>query len=183
MAAEPRPVAESGVKLPSEIASHEMRITQGGKIHAWVEFALKFFEVCESIIIILHNKTCMVTQENEEKALVLHTLPAAVEKAGADAGDSNEPQEAPLQGIDAAGQEKKGFSTSTSTIPRLISVVEIIKREYLVAMGARRSPDLVGLYQYNEMGSLEDQVEHEEGEESAGDRVKMITEALGGTKK
>ena len=120
----------------------------------------------------------MVTQENEEKALVLHTLPAAVEKAeskknervGVDADDSNEPQDA----------VKRGFSTSTSTIPRLISVVEIIKREYLVAMGARRSPDLVGLYQYNEMGSLEDQVEHE-GEE--GDRVKMITEALGGTKK
>jgi len=191
MAAEPRPVAETGVKLPSEIASHEMRITQGGKIHAWVEFALKFFEVCESVIIILHNKPCMITQENEEKALVLHTLPAAVEKAGskkndragAGAGDSNQ---APQQGIDAVGQEKKGFSTSTSTIPRLISVVEIIKREYLVAMGARRSPDLVGLYQYNEMGSLEDQVEHErkeEGEESPGDRVKMITEALGGTKK
>lgn len=189
MAAEPRSVAETGVKLPSEIASHEMRITQGGKIHAWVEFALKFFEVCESVIIILHNNTCMVIQENEEKALVLHTLPAAVEKAGsekndragADAGDSNEPQEAPQQGIEAAGHEKKGFSTSTSTIPRLISVVEIIKREYLVAMGARRSPDLVGLYQYNEMGSLENQVEHERTE--GGDRAKMITEALDGTKK
>ena len=25
---------------------HEIRITQGGKIRAWVEFALKFFEVC-----------------------------------------------------------------------------------------------------------------------------------------
>lgn len=45
MAAEPRPV--TGVKIPSELASHEMRITQGGKIHAWVEFALKFFEVRE----------------------------------------------------------------------------------------------------------------------------------------
>jgi hypothetical protein len=142
-------------------------------------------------MIILHNKTCTITQENEEKALVLHTLPAAVEKAesekneraGVDAGDGNEPQDAPRppQGINAGGQEKGGLSTSTATIPRLISVVEIIKREYLVAMGARRSPDLVGLYQYNEMGSLEDQVEHEKKEED--DRVKMITEALGGTKK
>jgi hypothetical protein len=62
--------------------------------------------------------------------------------------------------------------------------VEIIKREYLVAMNAKRSFDLVGLYQYNEMGSLEDQVgnERREGEESAEDRAKMITEALNGTK-
>jgi len=32
----------------SEFASHEMRITQGGKIRAWVEFALKFLEACKS---------------------------------------------------------------------------------------------------------------------------------------
>ena len=85
----------------------------------------------------------MVTQENEEKALLLHALPAPAEKAkfkkkeerteGA-AGDSNEHQDA-LQ----PQQEK-------------------------------------------EVGSVEDQVE-KEGEESAGDRVKMITEALSGTKK
>jgi hypothetical protein len=48
MAAEQQAMAEIGVQLPSESASHEMRITQGGKIHAWVEFALKFFEVCKS---------------------------------------------------------------------------------------------------------------------------------------
>jgi hypothetical protein len=143
----------------------------------------------------MHNEICMGAQENEEKALVLHTLPAPAEEAkskkneGAEVatGDGNEPQDAPQppQEIDVAGQGKSGFSASTTTIPRLISVVEIIKREYLVAMGAKRSPDLVGLYQYNEMGSLEDQVENErEGrEESAGDRVKMITEALSGTKK
>jgi hypothetical protein len=134
----------------------------------------------------------MGAQENEEKALVLHTLPAPAEKVkskkteGA-TGDGNEPQGAPQppQEIDVAGQGKSGFSASATTIPRLISVVEIIKREYLVAMGARRSPDLVGLYQYNEMGSLEDRVENErEGrEESGGDRVKMITEALSGTRK
>jgi hypothetical protein len=33
---------------PHQFESHEMRITQGGKIRSWVEFALKFFEVCDS---------------------------------------------------------------------------------------------------------------------------------------
>ena len=38
--------AAMGAGLSSEFASHEIRITQGGKIRAWVEFALKFFEAC-----------------------------------------------------------------------------------------------------------------------------------------
>ncbi|KAI9462163.1 hypothetical protein F5148DRAFT_235009 [Russula earlei] len=168
-------MAEMGVEPPLGFASHEMRITQSGKIHAWVEFALKFFE------------------ENEEKALVLHTLPAAargksgdIERTEVTAGDGNKAQdEPPRQGTDAVNKDKGGISTaSTITIPRLISVVEIIKREYLAAMNAKRTPDLVGLYQYNEMGSLEGAVENEreeDAEERGGDRTTMIMEALAGT--
>ena len=191
MAAEQQAGMEPGVG-PS---SAQMRITQGGKIRAWVEFALKFFEVRISpVIIMLHNERCMDAQENEERALVLHTLPTTAktkskenERIEVDAGDGSEPQpqDAPKpQQVDVA-EGKRGLSASTTTIPRLISVVEIIKREYLVAMNAKRSVDLVGLYQYNEMGSLEDQVENErkEGEESVEDRAKMITEALSGTKR
>lgn len=126
--------------------------------------------------------------------MVLHTLPAVAkgkckvnggtEVAASDHG--NEPQDAPRtrQGTDAIN--RSGLSASTTAIPRLITVVEIIKREYLAAMNAKRSPHIVGLFQYNEIGSLEDhQVENgtEEGEESAGDRVKMITEALAGSNK
>jgi hypothetical protein len=99
------------------------------------------------------------------------------------AGEGNGPQNKPLlpQGTE---EKKRGPSVSTITIPRLISVVEIIKREYLAAMNTNRSPDLVGLYQYNEVGSLEERVENEsEKEEDAEDRRKMITEALIGTKK
>ena len=132
----------------------------------------------------------MVAQDNEERALVLHTLPVAGEEKSkkVDASDGNEPQEAPQlpQGTEAIKRETgSGFSASTTVIPRLITVVEIIKREYLAAMNAKRSPHLVGLFQYNEMGSLEDQVEgeKEEGEQSANDRMKMIAEALGGSKK
>ena len=39
------PAMEDDVRPPSEFESHEMRITQGGKIRAWVDYALKFFEV------------------------------------------------------------------------------------------------------------------------------------------
>jgi hypothetical protein len=134
-----------------------------------------------------------VAQDNEERALVLHTLPIMAERKSKENGrnevaasDDNE-QEAPQlpQGSDAIKKKTRdGLSASTTTIPRLITVVEIIKREYLAAMNAKQSPHLVGLFQYNEMGSLEDQVEKEkEKEESAGDRMKMIEEALARSKK
>ena len=45
---------------------------------------------------------------------------------------------------------------STSTVSRLISVVEIIKREYLKTLEITRSTRLHGLHQYNEIGTLED---------------------------
>ena len=43
-----------------------------------------------------------------------------------------------------------------ATIPRLISVVEIVKREHLERLKARRSSSLTGVHQYNEVGALED---------------------------
>ncbi|KAI0259867.1 hypothetical protein BC834DRAFT_591853 [Gloeopeniophorella convolvens] len=146
---------------------HEMRITQGGKIRAWVDFALKFFE------------------ENEDKALVLHTLPAAKDKKpSTDSPMEVEPQDTPqpAQEPSAATEgKKKGISPSTVTIPRLISVVEIIKREYLRAMHARRAPELVGLYQYNEIGCLKEEgAATVGGQEGAEDRAKMLTDALSG---
>ena len=46
--AEQRADAGTGAGPSSEFVPHEMRITQGGKIRAWVEFALKFFEARKS---------------------------------------------------------------------------------------------------------------------------------------
>ena len=45
---------------------------------------------------------------------------------------------------------------SPATIPRLISVVEIVKREHLERLKARRSSSLAGVHQYNEVGTLQD---------------------------
>ena len=126
----------------------------------------------------------LVAQDNEERALVLHTLPVASKGKSKESGRN----EVATSEAQTEKETRSRLSASTTTIPRLITVVEIIKREYLAAMDAKRSPHLVGLFQYNEMGSLEDQVENEkegedEEEESEGGRMKMIAEALAGSKK
>ena len=48
------------------------------------------------------------------------------------------------------------FHPSTGTVSRLISVVEIIKREYLKTLETTHSARFHGLHQYNEIGILED---------------------------
>ena len=179
------PATENDVRPPSEFDSHEIRITQGGKIRAWVDFALKFFEVSRSIVAMMNSFHCFIgAQENEEKALVLHTLPAVNKsgsvmsgQSGVDAGDNDD-----TQANDTVTKNKKGLSPSTTTIPRLISVAEIIKREYLLAMDVRRMPDLMGLYQYNEIGCVENGVEADKTGEGAEDRLKTLAEALEGKK-
>ncbi|ETW82928.1 hypothetical protein HETIRDRAFT_316269 [Heterobasidion irregulare TC 32-1] len=128
---------------------HEMRITNHGKINAWVDFALQFFEA------------------NEAKALVLHTLPIT-----AQASATSKP--GPTRNV----------SLPTTTIPRLISVVEIIKREYLKMMNEKMWPGMEGLHQYNEIGCLEDMDEWNVPiqEQSVEDRASELISALGGTK-
>jgi len=53
-------------------------------------------------------------------------------------------------------QKETRLSPCVATVPRLISVAEIIKREHLKALAARHSLQLSGLHQYNEIGCLED---------------------------
>jgi hypothetical protein len=64
------------------------------------------------------------------------------------------PNVQPSQNI---GQSVNQQSASNSfvIIPRLISVVEIIKREYIKVLQEKRSDRMNGLYQYNEIGTLE----------------------------
>jgi hypothetical protein len=77
-------------------------------------------------------------------------------------------------------------------IPKLISVVEIVKREYIKVLEQQRSIRLEGLYQYNEIGNLEDLgLVPEESElnarrnggeeiENVEERAKRIQDALSG---
>ncbi|KAJ6557938.1 hypothetical protein B0H19DRAFT_1149096 [Mycena capillaripes] len=103
-----------------------IRITNHGKITTWVAFALDFLDKHESI------------------PLVLHTLPATPKTT--------------TETLEGAGPvvNPPSFSHTASTVPRLISVVEIIKREYLKKLELEHSSALLGLHQYNEVGTLEE---------------------------
>ncbi|KAF7360175.1 hypothetical protein MVEN_00746100 [Mycena venus] len=104
-----------------------IRITNHGKITTWVAFALDFLDKHEFI------------------PIVLHTLPAT-------------PKPMPPENVDGTGRATNppSFLHTASTVPRLISVVEIIKREYLKKLELEHSSTLLGLHQYNEIGTLEE---------------------------
>ncbi|KAI0636159.1 hypothetical protein C8Q77DRAFT_1051699 [Trametes polyzona] len=141
--------------------AHEIRITNHGKIASWVTFALEHL-----------NK-------HEDKPLVFHTLPAAKGKAPAPA------EEVAVAGPDGeSGKEKKreGLHPSMSTIPRLISVVEIIKREYLKTLdpSLAEAGRLSGLHQYNEIGDLEDAGFAERTGDEEQERIESLARALQG---
>ncbi|KAJ7461699.1 hypothetical protein B0H11DRAFT_2175463 [Mycena galericulata] len=107
-----------------------LRITNHGKITTWVSFALDFLEKYENIPIVLHTLPAP-----------LKTTPIAENLDGAELAP---PANAP------------SFSHTASTVPRLISVAEIIKREYVKKLELEHSSTLTGLHQYNEIGTLED---------------------------
>jgi hypothetical protein len=98
---------------------------------------------------------------------VLHTLPVSAIPAS-----SSSSAKAPSE---PEKTQESNAKQSTINIPRLISVGEIIKREYLKASRTSR----VGLHQYNDVGCLEDlgiqvEAEHrEEAEEGEDDNMRM----------
>ncbi|KAF7321091.1 hypothetical protein HMN09_00196700 [Mycena chlorophos] len=108
-----------------------VRITTHGKINAFVTFALQFFE------------------KHDKIPIVFHTLPPTPAAAKEPAADPSKPKSKP--------KHEGGIAPSAQLAPRLLSVVEIVKREYLKAMDAG---PVVGLYQYNEIGILEDLPEY-----------------------
>ncbi|KAF8156577.1 hypothetical protein B0H34DRAFT_783031 [Crassisporium funariophilum] len=132
-----------------------LRITNHGKMKSWVASALTFFEDIEV-----------------DKRLVIHTLPVP----------TNIATEAT---IPAPTKATPALNTATSVVPRLISVVEIIKREYIKTLELKHSPRMVGLHQYNEIGTLED-LGLSQGEEGEGianaeeERSKNIILAMSG---
>ncbi|KAF5375196.1 hypothetical protein D9758_000029 [Tetrapyrgos nigripes] len=109
-----------------------IRVTQGGKIKAWVSFSL------ESL------------QNSESRPLVYHTLPATIKL------DPNTGSLISGETHHDKNKQKANAHNPMSTTPRLISVVEIIKREYLKSLVQKRSPRRIGLHQYNEIGLLDD---------------------------
>ena len=74
----------------------------------------------------------------------MDTLPASVDKS------------IPPTDTSQKSNTPAGSYSSASMVPRLVSVVEIIKREYLKILETKHSTRFLGLHQYNEIGTLED---------------------------
>jgi hypothetical protein len=87
-------------------------------------------------------------QKNENDPLELHTItnPSVDAKTPGDEGSSS-------------------LAPSVSVVPRLISVVEIIKREYIKTLELKHSARLQGLHQYNYFGCLEEPNLHPQTDE------------------
>ncbi|CAK5264201.1 unnamed protein product [Mycena citricolor] len=109
--------------------TNTIRITTSGKIKGWVNHALVFFE------------------NHESTPLVLHTLPSAPKSVTTDEVPTGTAKSIPERNASK-------LPVPTSTVPRLLTVVEIIKREYLKNLEAKSSALLLGLHQYNEIGVL-----------------------------
>ncbi|KAF8518470.1 hypothetical protein JB92DRAFT_2902653, partial [Gautieria morchelliformis] len=111
-------------------------------------------------------------QENPQRPLVLHTFPFAK--------DSSVPRQNPET-------QARKIAKPTASIPRLVSVVEIIKREYAKWASTREAADegpvddswRLGLHQYNELAALED-IGIVELQEPAPDDAEQLRQALEG---
>ncbi len=115
---------------------------------------------------------------------MLHTLPAAKGKAPALPGEPGATE--PAGEAAPAGGEKRGkwegLHTSLATIPRLVTVVEIIKREYLKTLdpALAEAGSLSGLHQYNEIGDLEEAGYVERAGDEEQERIEALALALQG---
>ncbi|KAJ3824033.1 hypothetical protein F5880DRAFT_1481104 [Lentinula raphanica] len=129
-----------------------IRITRAGKINNYVAYALESLE------------------KNDSNPIVLHTLPKP-------------PDNQTATDVQPTKNDQDASNTAITllTTPKLISVVEIIKREYLQDLEKKRSTRLVGLHQYNEIGSLEDPQGNvgyraRETDEERAQRIAMVLE-------
>ena len=136
-------------------------------------------------------------EENPQRPLVLHTLPSSKERPVLSKNVNAQPDTAPLHEPDTnpveetpaeePDRKKRKIARPTATIPRLVSVVEIIKREYGKWASTRQAPDggppdeslRLGLHQYNELATLED-LGLVEGQEHGPDDVERLRLALEG---
>ena len=101
--------------------------------------------------------------------IVLHTFPA--KKTGST--DSSEQTQPDIY-------TPKNLLNTTTIIPRLITIAEILKREFLKRLAEKHSTRLAGLHQYNETGCLEDLGYSCSLGDTQEDRAAEIARALSG---
>jgi len=112
-------------------------------MRSWIAFSLNYFTVC-FVFCQVPGIYSSGQASDEDNRLILHTLPSTINP------------EADLRGRPPISVTQQDASTATTVTPRLISVVEIIKREFIKKLENDRSPRLKGLHQYNEIMTLEE---------------------------
>jgi len=158
--------SSTSMAIPSQSSSeagpstgpHRMRITSGGSVPAYIRFALSFLNVSlgssarRRMLARGHTDACDVypehtrnteAQDNPHRPLVLHTMPPPAPST--DPGSKN------TQTTKSRGTT---LHTATTSAPRLISVVEQIKREYVEQSGTKGKRPSRGIWQYTESGLL-----------------------------
>jgi len=162
---------------------HYMRITQGGKMKHWVEFALKLFADHPGKQLVLHtmptsNRAPMKAKESLQANGSMESEDLAKinsQRRGTEGKEASSPSEVKTR--------RSALDTCSETIPKLISVVEIIKREYFKSLTP--GDGVTGLHQYNFLGTIDDWEEHDTNNGDVNDderRLKEITAALEGKK-
>ncbi|ORX36866.1 hypothetical protein BD324DRAFT_627488 [Kockovaella imperatae] len=161
-----------------EFQSHSMRITSGGSIHSYVRFALKHLKDNPAIPLVLHTLPSNLPSSPSSTSTKKSRTKARTESSVQAAGPDQQAQaQAPVTG-DAdvnVGSVSSKMSPSratsslhpcTLTVPRLISVVELIKRQYLLELdksgkgkGKHRA---TGLWQYTQSGLLSDSADRDQ---------------------
>ncbi|KAJ8472763.1 hypothetical protein ONZ45_g16541 [Pleurotus djamor] len=146
---------------------HYLRITSQAKLKCLVSFSLKYFEVCTISFMKRVNPNRLRKDVDEiGKVLVLHTLPPPVAQkilrtgTNVDEVDAHEQKTAKPNPDSDVPQTTEGSTTAsipkiTEITPKLITVVEIIKREYIKLLEIRKSTRFIGLHQYNQIGSID----------------------------
>ncbi|KAM6503563.1 hypothetical protein JOM56_000506 [Amanita muscaria] len=173
-----------------QTAAYPVRITNHSKLKVYISSALDFFD------------------KNKDTPILFHTLPPGYLTSSKDERERKRPRldagpstDNPDQREPTKSRSQRAANSSTKpvteTIPRLITVVEIIKREFLKNLALKHSPRLAGLYQYTEIGCLEDvqksnaeetssvpsagaEEEEDDLEELFDERAKEVVEALSG---
>jgi hypothetical protein len=123
-----------------------MRITSGGSIASYLKFSLNFLQVRDIAYFRIVSALTTPLQNNPHRSLILHTLPPEPKDAlDSDVLDTN------------AAASSSTLTSATLTTPKLISVVELIKRKFLEIENGdvgKGKATAKGIWQYTESGLL-----------------------------
>ncbi|KAF8636294.1 hypothetical protein AX17_003648 [Amanita inopinata Kibby_2008] len=150
--------------------AYPIRVTNHNKIKYCVSFALDFFDKNEDVPIVLHTLPFGYLIAPEPEPEPEPDVAVEDDDTSDAAKDENGKNSKGKKKQENRKQPQEGsLSTATTTIPRLISVVEIIKREFIKNLALKHSPRLAGLHQYTEIGCLEDLLNSSKNDGGGGD--------------